>query len=137
MQKQNRHGIQPTLKSVLKQFKYWRTHRKHRAAIPEKLWKAAVNLTKEHSINQIAKRLKISYAALRERADKFFSAEIDSNKKVKSKFIELTPFDKILPETGKKYDIEIEDNRGWKIKFHGNEIRETLQAAKDIWEFCR
>ena len=59
-----------TLKSVLRQFRYLREKRKHRDAIPEKLWNSAVELTKEYSLNQVAKKLGLNHTALSERISK-------------------------------------------------------------------
>ena len=55
----------PTLKEVEELFCRWRQVKKHRQPIPEALWKAATSLSAWYSINEISKRLHLSYSELK------------------------------------------------------------------------
>jgi len=57
-----------TLESVQQQFTDWRASRhSKREHIPDRLWQAAVQLCKVHSVNHVSRSLQLSYTALRER----------------------------------------------------------------------
>jgi hypothetical protein len=45
----------------------WRNDPKKSRRIPQELWQAAVELSKEYSINQISKALRLSYTDLKKR----------------------------------------------------------------------
>jgi len=59
--------LQPTLEEVQQLFEEWRRHKKRRDRIPEALWKAAVFLSGDLSINQISRLLHLNHTALRDR----------------------------------------------------------------------
>ena len=57
-----------TLESVQQQFADWRAnHHSKREHIPDRLWQAAVQLCKVHSVNHVSRSLQLSYTALRKR----------------------------------------------------------------------
>lgn len=58
-------GCQSRLNDVKQAFSEWRKKRKHRTPIPPVLWDAAVNLSREYSINQISKALHVNYTAFK------------------------------------------------------------------------
>ena len=67
MESKNHSTPRPAISEVKEQFKIWRKTRKSPRPIPEKLWAAAVSLTANHSISQIAKELVLDYSALKKR----------------------------------------------------------------------
>lgn len=125
----------PTLKSIQRRFKYWRKTRKASDTIPEKLWEAALTLTNEYSVNQIAKSLKLDYADLQERVVKGDIRQNRKSEKIKeNSFIEIDLKNQLFPQPQKAgCSIEVTDNRGWKIKFSGHNITELFQASEQIW----
>lgn len=58
-----------TAESVHARFEQWRKTRRKREAIPDTLWSAAIGLTEQHGIHQVAKLLKLNYAGLKQRAN--------------------------------------------------------------------
>jgi hypothetical protein len=57
------------LEAVRDEFDQWRANRKNRRTrIPERFWKAAVELTKEHGVYRVARALRLDYSALKKRA---------------------------------------------------------------------
>ena len=117
---------QPTLKSVQRQFKYWRQHRKLKNSIPQKLWNRAVKLTENYSIHKVANALRLSYVTLSERV----VAPIQQ----KSGFIELDLRNKIESRIKTDGEVEFEDASGWKMRIRGNSMKELIEAAKEIWK---
>jgi len=56
------------ISTVQEQFKAWRSGRSsRREPIPQHLWQAAVELCREHSVTQVSRQLRLSYADLKER----------------------------------------------------------------------
>jgi len=60
-----------TAESVQTDFQRWRETRTKREAVPEALWSAAVELTEQLSICQVAKLLKLNYSSLKQRVGDF------------------------------------------------------------------
>jgi len=56
-----------TLEEVQGLFETWRKERTHRRPIPEELWRAAISLTKEYSLYQITKHLRLDFKELKRR----------------------------------------------------------------------
>jgi hypothetical protein len=59
---------QPTLEEVHELFALWRNQKGRRDPIPPALWESAVHLVQHHSINAIAKHLRLNYNELKIRA---------------------------------------------------------------------
>jgi hypothetical protein len=59
---------QPTFEEVQELFAVWRNQKKRRDPIPPVLWESAVQLVEQHSINAIAKHLRLNYNELKMRA---------------------------------------------------------------------
>lgn len=57
-----------TLEEVRGLFERWRREKRRRDPIPPALWEAAVALTRKHSMNEISRRLRLSYNELKSRA---------------------------------------------------------------------
>ena len=114
-----------TLEEVQKQFEQWRRNRKHREEIPEALWAAAASLATRHSVFHIAKALRLSYNALKKRADKSTIAEASN----KNTFIEF----KHVPSTSiTECVIEIE-KPGAKMRMCFKGGLDILELAKSFW----
>ena len=59
----------PTLVEVEEQFRSWRGSRKRGQKIPGELWQAAVELTEQYSLDEIATTLGLSYGRLEKRVE--------------------------------------------------------------------
>ena len=114
-----------TLEEVQKQFEQWRRGRKHREKIPAALWAAAVSLTASHSIFKTAKALRLSYNALKKRANKGAVTEASN----KNTFIEFKP-GPLPPAT--ECVIEIEKPAAkMRISFKGGP--DIFELVKSFW----
>ncbi len=57
----------PAIENVRQQFQNWRSSRNTREPIPDRLWKAAIELCRVHSVSQVSQCLKLSYTDLKKR----------------------------------------------------------------------
>jgi len=74
-----------TLESVQQQFTDWRaTRHGKREPIPDRLWRAAVQLCNVHSVNYVSRSLRLSYTALKKRL-----AGVHSTKEKSLQFLRL------------------------------------------------
>jgi hypothetical protein len=102
-----------TLSEVKEQFKKWRRTRKSPRPVPEELWKAAVNLSANHSISQISRDLILDYSTLKKRVQnkkKNSVAKISCPDFIELGFEPPTAISECL--------IEMEDSLGGKMRMH-------------------
>ena len=119
-----------SLSEVKEQFKTWRRTRKSLRPIPEKLWAAAVKLTAQHSISQIAKELVVDYSVLKRRVQlKNKDAAASTNP---PDFIELNLEP---PAAVSECIVEMQDRLGLKMRMHfrGQTDVVLLELAKLFW----
>lgn len=119
------------LDAVQNKFETWRASRtKKRQHIPDELWKAAKDLTRTHSINQVAKALRLNYTDLKKRISP--KVEPPSVKSPPPSFIK---FDIEPPLTQKECIIEMEDGNGAKMKmaFRGQTNHDLIELSKAFW----
>lgn len=118
-----------SLNEVKERIEAWRNSRTTRRPMPEELWAAAANLSKQYSIHQIVKALRLNYSALRQRVH---PDDPPGGKKQLPAFIELG--------IGKAPSmseciVEMEDGRGGKMRmrFYGKTDFDLLELGKAFW----
>ncbi len=79
----------PVALEVKAQFEHWRKTRTKRGKIPDELWSAAVELTKLHSVNQIAKLMRLNASDLSKKTQSVSSPIIKANEESPVSFIEF------------------------------------------------
>ena len=95
-----------SLEEAKVRFENWRQNRKGKAAIPEELWAAAVEVAGKEGINRASTELRVEWNHLKRR---MAAAPEASSKPVPPKFVELVaPRPQQLPEC----IIELECRRG-------------------------
>ena len=130
MEPKNYPSPRPTISEVKEHFKTWRKTRKSPRPIPEKLWAAAVSLTANHSISQIAKELFLDYSALKKRV---LIKKKDSTARMNPPdFIELNLEP---PAAVSECVVEMQDILGAKMRMHfrGKTDFDLLELAKAFW----
>ena len=131
MNQENLPNVRPTLEYIQNQFETWRRTREKRAPIPAPLWEAAVNLSKDYSILQISKALRLNYTDLKHRVLAQSDEEIV---KVEHNlpFIEL---DFEQTKSPSHCVIEMEKSNGAKLKmyFTGERSLDLLELGKSFW----
>lgn len=131
MNQENLPDSKSTLEGIQNQFETWRQTREKRAPIPAPLWEAAVNLTKDYTILQISKALRLNYTDLK---DRVLSQPDEEIVKVKHNlpFIEL---DFEQTKSPGHCAIEMEKSNGAKLKmyFTGERSLDLLELGKCFW----
>lgn len=131
MTQENKFSPTLGLSEVKQQFEEWRNTKKGRERIPEKLWEAAVSLSKVHSISRISNALRLNYSALKNRiVEKDEDAIIE--KVSAPAFIEL---DFERPAFVSECIVEMEDSSGAKMRmcFKGKTDFDLLELGKAFW----
>ncbi|MFC2171897.1 hypothetical protein ACFLU6_04620 [Acidobacteriota bacterium] len=127
----------PTLKSVEEQFRQWRETRTRRRPIPEELWKAAVPLIGEYSVNQVSRALRLNYTALKKRATEGAENKEGSVSVKNSRFVELDV--NVVMNNGMNWTVEMENTEGAKMKitYQGSKGDDLLHIARVFFEKVR
>jgi len=114
---------QPTLEEVQELFDVWRRERKRRDRIPPALWESAVSLVAQHSINTVAKHLKLNHNELKIRAKGY-----PVGNKRSPAFIELATVSPVA------YTIEMEKPGGKKMRMciRGTSVN-LLELSRQFW----
>ena len=94
-----------SLKEVQQQFEQWRKTRKGRQPIPEHLWQAAAKLSKQYSINYVARLLRLNHTALKEK--------VEISKQENPAFVEI-PFSAELSRV--HWTVEMDNTSGAKLR---------------------
>jgi hypothetical protein len=79
----------PAASEVQARFEHWRNTRTKRGKIPDELWSAAVELTKLHSINQIAKLMRLNASDLSKKISSVSRSVVKANDESPVSFIEF------------------------------------------------
>jgi transposase-like protein len=119
--------VKLTIEEVQEQFILWRNTRRCRGSVPEQLWEAAVSLAEDHSIGQICKVLGLNNRQLKRRIQARSDNGYQEKKEVAEgksyHFVELAVSrpgsDEVSePESDAEYVMEMEDQKGGKLKVH-------------------
>ena len=123
---------QLTFEEVREQFEQWRRTRRKRGLIPEQLWEAAVSLTKEYTIHEITKTLRLNYQKFKERAQRKEKEKKDP-RVTRAQFLELNVSHS---HKGVECVIEIENLTGRRMKMSliGETEGDLLEWAQGMWE---
>jgi hypothetical protein len=123
----------PTIEDVRAQFESWRKTRKSRQPIPDKLWQAAVDLSKNHSIYIIAKTLRLDYTKLKNLTRKRPDNDPPIMKEISPAFIELDFGSSPTTACECSIDIKGSDGTQMKMQFKGNHYFDPLELCKAFW----
>jgi len=96
----------PTVEEVGARLEEWRRNRQGRAAIPDELWSAAIEVARRDGVNRTATALRLDGGKLKRR---MIAADGVAKRTVAPSFVEL-----IAPEAGalRQCAIELEGRRG-------------------------
>ena len=122
---------QGSMEDVREQFEQWRLTRKHsREHIPATLWQSAVALTKIHSINAVAKALRLNGDDLKKKMPQYGNPSpvtpIPS-----SDFIELTCD---LPVSAPECVVELTDQKGSRVRISMNGNLDVPGLIASFWQ---
>jgi hypothetical protein len=114
-----------SIEDIQEKFKQWRLARINpRERIPAALWQSAAILAKDHSINAVAKALRLNGQDLKKQVAKYFG-EHQVKTEVPSGFIELSCE---APVSSAECIIELADQKGEKMRItlRGNQNLDIL-----------
>lgn len=108
----------------------WRERRRHREAIPERLWRLIVPLAQSHGVSPVARALRLNYTAL-QRGTLAGSASVPTGNS-SAGFVEVA-----VPAWpgGAHWSIELEDRHGTKmtVRLAGGEAGTVLAVVQGLW----
>jgi hypothetical protein len=107
-------ALRPTLEEIRERFENWRRRKKKGSRIPKSLWQAAVELSKDHSILQISRALRLNYNDLKHRVHGMEKTAVPSPGCC-TDFVELDFGASILPS---ECAVEMEASNGAKMKMY-------------------
>lgn len=114
----------PAALEVQAQFKHWRNTRTKRGKIPDELWSAAAKLTELHSVNQVAKLMRLNASELSKKRSSVSSPIIKANPESPLSFIE---FPKISNGNFGPCEIELKRSDGSEMQ-----IRLSSASTNDL-----
>lgn len=108
-----------TIIHLEKRFSYWRRPH-HKKAIPERLWIAACDLSEEHPIGMICRRLGLNQNDYKRKLKQHFPLQ-DKKEDLNKKFIRIDS--KQMPVISESNClVEIQNSHGAILKVKGNQI---------------
>ena len=118
-----------TVEKVHARFEDWRRNRKGRAAIPDELWLAAVQVARREGVNRTAAALHLDGGKLKRR---MVAADSASSEVKPPAFVELLSTD----STGQpECIIELEGrNRKLRIHWNGATAADLAALSRALWE---
>jgi hypothetical protein len=126
-QRSNRNG---TIEEVRGQFEHWRQHRQGKAAIPDELWEAAIELARRNGVNPTAAELRLDGAKLKRL---MLAGSADPEKVSPPSFVELIAPAAAVPE----YSLELEGRRGkLRIQIKGTSAAELASLSRMLWDLA-
>ena len=138
MAPEDKFSTRPGIDEVKQKFEEWRKTKKGRERIPERLCDAAVSLSNAYSINQIAREIRLSYSALKNR---IIEKEEDPSIKNEDRIIErvaaptFIELDFEQPAFVSECIVEMQDTSGAKMRmcFKGKTDFDLLELGKAFW----
>ena len=127
MRHEKRQDIPADVRAVQVRFKRWRRERKGRGSIPSKLWRAAVRLCRRHSVNRVARWLRLNHTALQDWVKGADQGKCDG-KGSRPVFMELGGGS---PATGSEYMVEA---GGVRVRLRGVGVAEVMAVARAFRE---
>ena len=128
------HNTFPPIKDRLTQLsermEAWRKDPKKSRYIPEELWQAAVDLTKDYSIYHISKTLRLNYKDLKNRVKSQMQGDLAIDNSPSPSFIELD-IKKTSPSE-EQCIVTMEDGNGAKMT-----IQLQSKRGLDLYELSR
>ena len=108
----------------------WRRQRRHREAIPERLWRLIVPLARAHGVSPVAQALGLNYTTLKERTLLGQTAAPATNRP--GSFLEVPVLG--WPAAA-ACSLELEDAQGTKLtlRLASSEPSAVLSLAQELW----
>jgi hypothetical protein len=113
MKQKNTAPVAEEIVELQRQLDEFRSTQRRRTKLPESLWRAAVELARQHGLSRVAQPLRLDYTALKERLGRTSGVQQPMPKQSKPTFVELiSPAPVLLEECV----IEVESAAGSKMR---------------------
>jgi hypothetical protein len=130
-----RSAVPIEMRKVYGRFERWRKSHVGRQPIPERLWRAATELAKEHGVFRTAEVLHLEYGKLRRLAESASGRRrATAAKTVRTPFVEL-----VAPQGmgGLECVIELEGPRGkLRLQWKGTTAPDLAGLSRTLWELA-
>lgn len=122
-----------SMKQVKERFNLWRETRTRGKHIPAHLWVAAVELTKEYGLQQVANELHVDSNRLKKRLAQAVGTYKIS--KTSTQFVEMTVAPSTRLAAQSECVIQLENARGAKmrVELNGNGIAGLAEMCNTFW----
>lgn len=120
-----------TIEEVRARFEHWRQNRRGKAAIPDELWSAAIELARKDGVNRTASELHLDGSKLKRL---MVAAGPFPEKNAPPSFVELiAPERAVLPECS----VELEGRRGkLRIQLKGTSAADLAGLSRMLWDLA-
>ncbi len=121
------------LRDVRRQFERWRKSRRRGTRIPEALWRAAVEASREHGVSKVSQALRLDYYGLMKRLESTRKLS-ESEPAAGRAFVEI-PLFASAPECV----LEMEDAQGarLRVELKGSAAAHCEALAQALWSVAR
>ena len=120
------------VRKVQEQFARWRASKQGRERIPQRLWRAAAKLCKTHSVNRVARWLRVNHTALQDQTARRSSPR---RSQPAPTFVEWRAPAVMLPgASSTEYVLEVEGagERTLRIRMRGATVSEVAALARAL-----
>jgi hypothetical protein len=108
MEENSRKGIGSELEQLKNRFDEWRQHRKRGARVPKELWQSAIRLSKDYSVSELSRTLRLDYPKLKKRVEAL-RGDSARQKELPSAFVEVGATSSLAEA---ECVVEFEDSKG-------------------------
>lgn len=128
-----RPNVAPTqVRKVQEQFARWRASKQGRERIPRRLWRAAARLCETHSVNRVARWLRVNHTALQDQTARRLSPR---RRQPTPTFVEWRAPAVMFPgASSTEYVVEVEGTgeRSLRIGVRGATVSEVAALARAL-----
>jgi hypothetical protein len=136
MKQDSRRASPDSLSTVQGKFERWRRSRTLGTRIPEALWRAAVEVGREHGVSKTAQELRLDYYALKERLESAPGERSAAEQPGGRGFLEI-PL--CAPSATLECVLELDDGQGarLRVELKGAAPTELETLARAFWSVVR
>jgi hypothetical protein len=134
--KRGSHRAPDSLSEVRRKFERWRESRRRGTRIPEELWQAAAEVSREIGVSKTAQALGLDYYALRERAESWSEERSTTGETLQERgFLEIPLSACSMPEC--VFEVESAGGALLRVELRGVSPAHLETLARTLWSLAR
>jgi hypothetical protein len=134
--KRGSHRAPGSLSEVRRKFERWRESRRRGTRIPEELWQAAAEVSREIGVSKTAQALGLDYYALRERAESWSEERSTTGETLQERgFLEIPLSACSMPEC--VFEVESAGGALLRVELRGVSPAHLETLARTLWSLAR